>query len=92
MTVDFTDREMAQDCCETSKYLTGAYNLASNEAWDDELRSSLLNILLEEHQLEAAAKKQMNSKGWIKAKDAISQDISTAKRKFSDLSNQIQNS
>lgn len=84
MTIRLTDRDMLEDYLVTEKHLTDVYNTSANEADDDDLRSTLLNILLEEHQLVSATFSQMDSRGWYQVKNADIKDITRVKKQFED--------
>ena len=71
-----TDELMLMDALSCQKELTNTYNVAANEsAGNHGLRSDLLNILMEEHELQSAIFSAAHQKGWYPTEQAPLQKI-----------------
>lgn len=79
---NLTEKEMLQDCLTSEKNLTGVYNTFSNECTNPELRNDFINILKNEHDMQADLFNEMQNKGWYEVKPAKKTDIDKTKQKF----------
>ena len=82
-TIPMQDKDIMQDMLSTQKALTGDYNNYTNECAMPELRSEMLNILHDEHTIQAEVFTEMNKRGWYPTTPADQQMIQQAKQKFS---------
>lgn len=81
--VSLTDEVMLKDALSSQKELTSTYNIASNEvAGNNGLRSDMLRILMEEHELQSAMFNTAAQKGWYQQDQAKEQQISKALQKY----------
>lgn len=81
--IKLTDEVILKDALSDQKQLTQTYNLASNEAaGNNGLRSDLLHILMEEHELQSAMFNAARKKGWYQPEQASSQEIQQAWQKY----------
>ncbi len=79
-----SEKELTHDLLTSQKDITGVYNTSANESASPELRSTLLNILQEEHGIQATVFDQMQKRGWYPVTPAPQQKIDTAKQKFTN--------
>jgi len=80
-----TEKEIVDDGISTQKFLAGTVNTYANEATSDELRADLLNVLHEDHQLQAKLFQAASQRGWYNVKQATDQDISQAQSKYRNM-------
>lgn len=73
------------DALISQKFLTEDYNLFAGECADPELRNEFMNILNEEHQLQADIYDEMVKRGWYQTEPAGQQKINQIKTKFSGM-------
>jgi hypothetical protein len=72
-----------KDALACQKELTSTYNIASNEtAGNNGLRSDMLNILMEEHELQSAMFNAARKKGWYQTEQAPQQKIQQTLQQF----------
>lgn len=92
-TVNLTDECILKDALSCQKELTNTYNTASNEvAGNNGLRSDMLSILMEEHELQSAIYNAANQKGWYQPEQASQQQISKTLQKFQQSAQQLSQS
>lgn len=82
------DKEMLHDSLSSQKEITGVYNTYTNECASTALRNEMLNILQDEHAIQADIFEEMQKRGWYPLKQADEQQIQTAKSKFTSQSAQ----
>lgn len=85
MNGDLGDREMMDDVLSSQKHLTGIYNTFANECVSDALRNDMLNILREEHNIEASVFNEMKKRGWYAPPAAEQQQINSARTKYTNM-------
>jgi len=77
------DEIILKDALACQKELTNTYNIASNEtAGNNGLRSDMLHILMEEHELQSAMFNAAVKKGWYQTEQAPPQKIEQTRRQF----------
>jgi spore coat protein CotF len=77
------DEMILKDALACQKELTNTYNLASNEtAGNNGLRSDMLHILMEEHELQSAMFNAAHKKGWYQTEQAPRQKIEQTLQQF----------
>lgn len=76
------DQELMNDLLASEKMLTGTYNAFTNECATQQVRDEFLNILNEEHQMQADVFSEMKKRGWYPTPAAQQQMIDQAKQKF----------
>lgn len=77
-----TEQQILQDSLISQKHLTDSYNLYAGECINEQLRSTMLNILGEEHKIQSDIFSNMQSRGWYQAEQAEQQKIQKARQKF----------
>jgi spore coat protein CotF len=77
------DKELMNDSIASQKHIEGAYNTYANECVNPALRTDFLNILKEEHDIQAELFSEMQKRGWYQTKPAEQSDINQSKQKFS---------
>ncbi|WP_350342631.1 spore coat protein [Proteinivorax tanatarense] len=83
-------QEILNDALTNEKHLTGLYNTAANEASNASLRQDMLNILMDEHNMEASIFNTMQQRGMYDVKQASSQEITQAQQKYATKQQQQQ--
>ena len=78
-----TEKEILQDCLSSQKLAAATYNTFAGECVNEQLRTTMLNILDEEHKMQADIFSCMQSHGWYQVEQADRQKIEQAKQKFS---------
>ncbi|MDP2871738.1 MAG: spore coat protein [Bacillota bacterium] len=80
-----SEREIVEDSLSTQKFLASTADTYANEASSDELRSDLLNVLQEDHQLQAKLFQAASQRGWYQVKQASDQEVSQAQSKHRNM-------
>lgn len=80
-----SEREIVEDSLSTQKFLASTADSYANEASSDELRADLLNVLQEDHQLQAKLFQAASQRGWYQVKQATDQEISQAQSKHRNM-------
>jgi len=78
-----TDKDYLAEFLDTEKQVTANYNYYAGECVNTELRSSLLTLLDEEHDIQSDIFNQMHARGWYQVKNADPTELETVKTKFS---------
>ena len=78
-----TEKQILQDSLVSQKQMTGAYNTFAGECVSEQLRCAMLNILDDEHKIQADIFSTMQSNGWYQAEPAQQQKIQQARQKLS---------
>ena len=81
-----TEQEILQDCLSSQKFATSNYNTFAGECVNEQLRSAFLNILDDEHRIQADIFTSMNANGWYPVQPAEQQKVQQAKQQFSTMS------
>ena len=84
----FVDKELLSDCLTSQKMITGTYNNFANECACENLRSEFLNILQQEHKMQADVFNELQKRGWYQVQQADMQQINQTKQKFMQQSQQ----
>ncbi len=77
------EKEMLQDSLISQKLISGSYNTFAGECVNEQLRGAFLNILDEEHCIQADIFTQLQSNGWYQVEPADAQKVQKARQKFS---------
>jgi len=77
-----TEQQILQDSLISQKHLTDSYNLYAGECVNEQLRSTMLNILGDEHKIQSDIFSNMQSHGWYQVEQAEQQKIQKARQKF----------
>ena len=83
--VSMKDQEVLYDVLSSQKAITGTYNNFVNECATPQIRNEFMNILNEEHQLQAQIFDEMHKRGWYPTPAAEQQKIDQAKQKFQNM-------
>ncbi len=75
-------KEVLGDCLNSQKQITSAYNTYAGECVNSQLRSAFLDILDEEHCIQADIYADMNSRGWYLPEQADQQKIRQTRDKL----------
>ena len=81
-TATFTDQQILQDSLISEKHMTDSYNLYAGECVNEQLRSTMLNILNDVHSIQAKIFSTMQQNGWYQVEQAEQQKIQQARQKF----------
>ncbi len=77
------EKEMLQDSLISQKLITGSYNTFAGECVNPQLRGAFLNILDEEHCIQADIFSHLQDNGWYQVEPADAQKVQKARQKFS---------
>ncbi|MCL2857373.1 MAG: spore coat protein [Oscillospiraceae bacterium] len=78
----FSDKHIMTDLLSSQKFETGGYNTSANECACPCLRSDIMNILNEEHQIQSEIFGEMQKRGWYPTEAADQSKINQVKQKF----------
>ena len=78
-----TEKELLQDGLISQKLISGSYNSFAGECVNPQLRGAFLNILDDEHQIQADMFNCLQSKGWYQVEPAEQQKVQQARQKYS---------
>ena len=78
-----SEKEILQDGLISQKHIAESYNTFAGECVSDQLRSTFLNILGDEHRIQADMFTTMQTNGWYQVENAPQQKIDQARQKFS---------
>lgn len=81
------DKEILTDSLSSQKYITSGYNTYANECATPDLRDEFLNILKDEHQIQAELFTEMTKRGWYQIKPADQNQVSQTKQKYQSATN-----
>jgi len=77
------EKEMLNDLIASQKQITASYNTFAGECVNPNLRNAFLNILGEEHQIQADIFSDMQANGWYQPEQAEQQKVQQTKQKLS---------
>lgn len=80
---EFTDKEILADGLSTQKSATEKFNTFAGECVHDSLRSTMINILEQEHNISTDVFDMMHQRGMYETPPAEEKKIMEAKQKFS---------
>lgn len=73
--IPMQDKEILHDSLSSQKEITSVYNVFSNECASTALRNEMLNILHDEHSIQADIFNEMQKRGWYPTEPAEEQKI-----------------
>lgn len=79
------DVEIIDDSISSQKLITSTYNTFANECATPNLRDEFINILKDEHQIQAELFDEMQKRGWYKTQPADAQQVTQAKQKYQNI-------
>lgn len=80
--IDMGEKEIMSDVLYSQKHITETYNTFANECSAPTVRDAFLNLLEEEHQMQAEIFNEMQKRGWYQQEQAQQQKITQAKQKY----------
>jgi spore coat protein CotF len=80
-----SEKSIVDDCLSTQKFLSNTQNVYAGESSAGELRTDILNVLQDEHQIQARLFQAASQRGWYAPKAAQDQDVSQAQAKFRNM-------
>lgn len=72
------DKIIITNALNTQKHLTSLYNTAAGECCHNPLRSAMMELLRDEHEIQNDIFTGMNSRGWYPVQQASSQAVQQA--------------
>ena len=78
----YTDKEILGDGLSTQKATTDLFNTASNECVHDNVRSTMLKILEQEHIIQIEVFNMMHDRGYYETPAADDKKVQEAQQKF----------
>lgn len=78
-----TEEQILQDSLMSQKHIGESYNTFAGECVNEQLRTTMLNILNDEHKMQADIFSSLQSHGWYQTEPAEQQKIQKARQKFS---------
>lgn len=78
----YSEKEILGDALAAAKFSTSNYNTFSNECAHEEVRSTMMKILNEEHDIQNNVFQMMSEKGYYPTPAADRTKISDAKKKY----------
>jgi Coat F domain. len=82
----YKDKEILQDTLMSQKHITDAYNTFAGECVSEKLRSAMLDILKDEHCIQADIFSSMQKNGWYETQQAEPKMVAQAKQKATSAS------
>ena len=79
------DMELINDSISSQKLIESNYSTFANECVNPSLRTDFLNILKEEHDIQADLFTEMQKRGWYQTKAADQNEVAQAKQKYSAM-------
>ena len=77
-----TEKEILADCLSSQKHTTATFNTCAGECVNEQLRTTMLNILDDEHKIQTDIFTHMHAKGWYPVEPADQQKVQQARQKF----------
>ncbi len=78
-----SEKEILNDCLSSQKHISASYNSFAGECASEQLRNAFLNILDDEHRIQADLFTNLSSNGWYTLQPAEQQKVQQAKQKYS---------
>ncbi|NCC68092.1 MAG: spore coat protein [Clostridia bacterium] len=77
-----TEKDILTDCLSSQKFTAANYNSYAGECANEQLRNTFLNILDDEHRIQADIFTDMSSNGWYPVQPADQQKLQQARQQF----------
>ena len=77
------DKEILNDFLSSQKQIAASYNTFAGECVNPQLRSTFLDILEEEHCIQADLFSDMTARGWYQVEPAEQQKVAQTRQKLS---------
>jgi spore coat protein CotF len=81
-TSGYADQQILEDFLISEKHMTDSYNLYAGECVNQQLRTTMLDILKDVHTIQADIFSTMQTNGWYQVDPAEQQKIQKARQKF----------
>lgn len=85
----FTEKELLDDLLLSEKQVASAYNTGITESTCSDLRKTLNKCLTNAQNCQYDIFNVMKQRGWYQIKEADSKDVETAKKKYSEILNDL---
>lgn len=82
MNTPYTEKEILGDALATAKFSTDNYNTFSNECAHEHVRSAMMRILNDEHEIQNEVFHMMAAKGFYPTPAAEEKKITEARQKY----------
>ena len=79
---NLSEQDILNDSLISQKQLTESYNTFTGECANPNLRGAMLNILQDEHNIQAQIFSTMQQNGWYKLENATADQVMKVKQKF----------
>ena len=76
------EKDILQDCLSSQKLASANYNTFAGECKNEQLRTTMLSILNDEHQIQSDIFHTMHTNGWYPVEAAEQNKIQQTKQKF----------
>lgn len=80
--IPMQDKDLLTDALSSQKFITDVYNTFANECAAPNVRNEMLNILHDEHCIQADIFCEMQKRGWYPTTQADQQQVQSTKQKF----------
>ncbi len=80
---NLSEKDMLNDFLASQKQIAASYNTFAGECVNPQLRNTFLNILDEEHSIQAELFSDMTAKGWYQVEQADQQKIWQTRQQLS---------
>ena len=77
------EKELLQDSLISQKLVTSTYNIFAGECVSEQLRGAMLNILDDEHRIQADIFCALQAKGWYQTEPADQNKVQQTRQKYS---------
>ena len=84
-TGNMQDKDMMLDALSIQKLVTGNYSVTANECATKKVRDDMLNLLQEEHEIQADLFTEIHSRGWYPTTPAEQPKVDMAKQKYMNM-------
>lgn len=81
------DQTLFEDILSSQKYITETYNTFTNECTTPAIRDEFLNLLNEEHKIQADVFDEMKNRGWYSLAAAEKNKIEQIRQKYKNEKN-----
>lgn len=82
MQTSMEEQELFDDVLSSQKFITDTYNTFTNECATPNIRDEFMNLLQDEHKIQADIFDEMKTRGWYTTTPAEQQKIQQTKTKF----------
>ena len=83
--IGMSDKDRMSDALASQKFITCLYNTGANECEHMELKSDIMGILHEEHQIQQDIFDDMKKRGWYESREADPEKLEQAREDFRSI-------